>query len=259
MKEPRTPSSKKGGKRPALAKKSSNTKLFADDHMTVGKLVGAWGKAESEVIRIIVSDWLRSNWVRAMGRDEAAEEVRGFYERVVSEQVAPLARDLAEIKRVLGALAQPGAAAAASARQPAGEARAAVAGESAAGLRALIEQAAGDLSESGAIQLEKIERLERAMSLALSLLGETFSSTWMVRDFVIRYLVEVDMAGQNKGPDDIDDAVSKEKLVLLREASNNIGQLEEAHEVPEELRITLTELMALSGGQGASGGGAPAA
>jgi hypothetical protein len=129
----------------------------------------------------------------------------------------------------------------------------------AAGLRALIEQAAGDLNESGAIQLEKIERLERAMSPALSLLGETFSSTWMVRDFVIRYLVEVDMAGQNKGPEDIDDAVSKEKLVLLREASNSIGQLEEAHEVPEELRITLTELAALYGGQGAAGGGAPAA
>ena len=56
MKEPRTPSAKKGGKRPALAKKSSNTKLFADDHVTVGKLTGSWGKAESEVIRVIVSD-----------------------------------------------------------------------------------------------------------------------------------------------------------------------------------------------------------
>ncbi len=258
MKEPRTPSAKKGGKRPALAKKSSNTKLFADDHVTVGKLTGSWGKAESEVIRIIVSDWLRSNRVRAMGRDEAAEEVRGVYERVVSEQVAPLAQELAEIKRVLGALTPQGLAAASTGRQGANEGRAAVAGESVAGLRALIEQAAGDLTESGSIQLEKIERLERAMALALSLLGETFSSTWMVRDFVIRYLVEVDMAGQNKAPDDIDDAVRKEKLVLLREASNSIGLLEDTHQLPEELRITLSELSAVSGGRGAAGDGATA-
>lgn len=252
MKEPRTPSAKKGGKRPALAKKSSNTKLFADDHVTVGKLTGSWGKAESEVIRIIVSDWLRSNRVRAMGRDEAAEEVRGVYERVVSEQVAPLARDLAEIKRALAGGTQLNAASHAPGNQ-APVSRAAAAGESVAGLRALIEQAAGDLTESGSIQLEKIERLERAMALALSLLGETFSSTWMVRDFVIRYLVEVDMAEQNKAPDDIDDAVRKEKLVLVREASNSIGLLEETHQLPEELRITLSELSAVSGGRGAAG------
>jgi hypothetical protein len=256
MKEPRTPSAKKGGKRPALAKKSSNTKLFADDHVTVGKLTGSWGKAESEVIRIIVSDWLRTNRVRAMGRDEAAEEVRGVYERVVSEQVAPLAQDLAEIKSVLGALTPQGLAAASTGRQGANEGRAPVA--SVAGLRALIEQAAGDLTESGSIQLEKIERLERAMALALSLLGETFSSTWMVRDFVIRYLVEVDMAGQNKAPDDIDDAVRKEKLVLLREASNSIGLLEDTHQLPGERRITLSELSAVSGGRGAAGDGATA-
>lgn len=104
MKEPRTPSTKKGGKRPALAKKSSNTKLFADDHVTVGKLTGSWGKAESEVNRIIVSDWLRSNRVRAMGRDEAAEAVRGIYERVISEQVAPLTRGIEELDKKLGAL-----------------------------------------------------------------------------------------------------------------------------------------------------------
>lgn len=252
MKEPRTPSSKKGGKKPRLAKESSNTKLYSDDYVTIGKLISSWGKTESEVLRIIVFDWMRSNRVRALGQDEAAEEVRAVYERVVSEQVAPLARDLAEIKRALAGGTQQNTTAAAQGNQaPAG--RASAVGESVAGLRALVEQAAGDLTESGSIQLEKIERLERAMALALSLLGETFSSTWMVRDFVIRYLVEVDMAGQNKGPDDIDDAVKKEKLVLVREASNSIGRLEETHQVPEGLRITLSELAAVSGGQGVAG------
>lgn len=253
MKEPRGPSARKGGRRPALAKKTCNTKLYADDRVTVGNLVGSWGKPESEVIRLIVYDWLRSNRVRALGRDEAAEEVRGVYERVVSEQVAPLARDIAEIKRSLGAAAQQGGAAPAPGPQLAVESRAAVAGDSAAGLRALIEQAAGDLTESGSIQLEKIERLERVTALAVSLLGETFASTWMVRDFVIRYLVEVDLAGQNKGPDEIDDAVHKEKLVLLREAASTIGRLEEAHQPPEDLLITLLELAAVSGARGAAG------
>lgn len=257
MKEPRTPNRKKGGRAPTLAKESSNSKLFADDYVTVGKLINSWGKSESEVIRIIVFDWLRSNRVRALGQDEATEEVRAVYERVVSDQVAPLARDLAEIKRALAGGTQLNAAPPAPGNQAA-VGRAAAAGESVAGLRALIEQAAGDLTESSSIQLEKIERLERAMALALSLLGETFSSTWMVRDFVIRYLVEVDMAGQNKAPDDIDDAVHKEKLVLLREATNNIRRLEETHQLPEDLRISLSELAAVSGGRGAADDGATA-
>src|SRR5215208_6143673 len=65
MKEPRTPDRKKGGRRPVLAKESSNAKLFADDYVTVGKLIKSWGKTESEVIRIIVYDWLRANRARA--------------------------------------------------------------------------------------------------------------------------------------------------------------------------------------------------
>ena len=93
MKEPRTPNRKKGGRSPALAKESSNTKLFADDYVTVGKLIKSWGKSESEVIRIIIFDWLRSNRVRALGQDEAAEQVRAVYERVISEQLAPLGVD----------------------------------------------------------------------------------------------------------------------------------------------------------------------
>lgn len=237
MKEPRISSTRKGGRPPALSKKSSNTKLFADDHVTVGKLTGSWGKAESEVIRLIVSDWLRSNRVRALGRDEASEQVRAVYERVVSEQVAPLARDIAEIRRALGA----------AELSPAP-------GDAVSGLRSLVEQAASDLSESGALQLERIERLESALAFASSLLGETFSSVWMVRDWLIRFVVEVDMAGQNKQPDDIDDAVQKEKLVLLREAYNIIRRLHDTHETAPDFRISLTELDALSGAQSPSGG-----
>ncbi|HEU4594633.1 MAG TPA: hypothetical protein VFS10_05645 [Pyrinomonadaceae bacterium] len=240
MKEPRTPDRKKGGRRPVLAKESSNAKLFADDYVTVGKLIKSWGKTESEVIRIIVYDWLRANRVRALGQDEAAEAVRGVYERVVSEQVAPLVRGIEEIKRAL-ALSE-GKARMISVNEEAdasaynGEFR-----ELIDGVRALVEQAASDLSESGVFQLERIERLERAVALGNALLGETFASVWSARDWVIRFLVEVDMFSRNKSPDEVEDAVAKEKLVLWREAARNIGFVEEELGVPDALRISLSE------------------
>jgi hypothetical protein len=101
MKEPRTPDRKKGGRRPVLAKESSNAKLFADDYVTVGKLIKSSRKTESEVIRIIVYDWLRANRVRALGQDEAAEAVRGVYEPVVSEQVAHSCADRMKFNRAV--------------------------------------------------------------------------------------------------------------------------------------------------------------
>ena len=240
MKEPRTPNRKKGGRSPALAKESSNTKLFADDYVTVGKLIKSWGKSESEVIRIIIFDWLRSNRVRALGQDEAAEQVRAVYERVISEQVAPLARGIEEIKRALASSADKAGAHSVSgqagANAPGGNLR-----ELIDGVRALMEQTASDLSESGAQQLEQIERVVSAQALTNALLGETFASVWSARDWLIRYLVEVDMLGQDKQPDEVDIALGKEKLVLWREASRNISILEDELDVPDELRISLSE------------------
>lgn len=240
MKEPRRPDRKKRGRRPVLAKESSNAKLFADDYVTVGKLIKSWGKTESEVIRIIIYDWLRANRVRALGRDEAAEAVRGVYERVVSEQVAPLVRAVEEIKRALalpaGSVRTLPAGGEAAATPPGGELR-----ELVAGVRALVEQAASDLSESGLFQLERIERLERAAALTNTLLGETFASVWSARDWIIRHMVEVDWFSRNKSPDEVEDAVAKEKLVLWREAARNIGFVEEELGVPDELRISLSE------------------
>ena len=246
MKEPRTPDRKKGGRRPALAKESSNAKLFADDYVTVGKLIKAWGKTESEVIRIIVYDWLRANRVRSLGQDEAAEAVRGVYERVVSEQVAPLVRGIEEVKRALASSAgQAGVISAngqAAALPPGGEFR-----ELIDGVRALVEQAASDLSESGLSQIERIERLERAVALGNSLLGETFASVWSARDWIIRYMVEVEMFGHGKSPDEVEEAVAKERLVLWREAARNIGFVEDELGVPNELRISLSERVLYSG------------
>jgi hypothetical protein len=240
MREPRIGGKKSAGRTPKLAKKPVNTKLYSDDYVTVGRLTGSWGKSESEVVRLIVADWLRSNRVRALGRDEASEQVRAVYERVVSEQVAPLARGIEELNKKLGSLQDihppPAASGKASAVAPAGEFR-----ELIAGVRALVEQAAGDLSESGLFQLERIERLERAAALTNALLGETFASVWSARDWIIRYIVEVEMFGHDKSPDEVEDAIAKEKLVLWREAARNIGFVEQELDVPDALRILLSE------------------
>ncbi|MFL6336617.1 MAG: hypothetical protein ACJ754_25220 [Pyrinomonadaceae bacterium] len=171
--------------------------------------------------------------------------MRAVHERVVSEQVAPLARAVEGLNKrfgsVQGADSSPAVA-------PVGEFR-----ELIAGVRALVEQAAGDLSEAGALQLEQIERVARAQGLTNALLGETFGAAWSTRDWVIRYLVEVDMAGQNKAPDDIDDAVRKEKLVLRDEAGRAIGSLEEELGVPKGLKIRLSDAL-LSGPEGEGAG-----
>jgi hypothetical protein len=49
------------------------------------------------------------------------------------------------------------------------------------------------------------------------------------------------MLGQDKQPDEVDIALGKEKLVLWREASRNISILEDELDVPDELRISLSE------------------
>jgi hypothetical protein len=108
-------------------------------------------------------------------------------------------------------------------------------------VRGLVEQAASDLSESGLFQFERIERLERAVALTNALLGETFASAWSARDWIIRFLVEVEMFGHDKSPDEVEDAVAKEKLVLWREAGRNISFVEDELGVPDDLRISLSE------------------
>src|ERR1043165_9835467 len=101
MKKPPMPRGKRGQRRPVFAKPTSSTKLYADDYKSVDSLAAAWGETQAGVIRIIVHDWLRSQRVRALGRDEASEQVRAGYERVVAVQVAPLAAAIVELKCLL--------------------------------------------------------------------------------------------------------------------------------------------------------------
>lgn len=239
MKKPSGPGGKRGQRRPVFAKPTSSTKLFAEDFKAVDSLTRTWGETPAGVIRLIVYDWLRSQRVRSLGRDEASEEVRGVYERVVSEQVAPLAAGILELKGLLGK------------RQPAApqsgtlplleEGQVTQLAAMIEGLRRTVEQTASDLAESGATQLDQLERLVKLIKLSNALAGESFGATWSVRDWVIRYLVEVDMLSHDKQPDVIAEAVGDEKLVLWREARGHIANVEDDLGVGEDDHIILSE------------------
>ena len=223
MKKPSVPSGKRGRRKPIFAKPTSSTKLYADDYKTVDSLAATWGETQAGVIRIIVHDWLRSQRVRSLGRDEASEAVRGVYERVVSEQIAPLAAGILELKGLLGNRISSQAQPATGSHPPLEERQISQLAVMIESLRRTVEQAASDLTENGATQLEELERLAKLIRLSNALVGENFAATWAVRDWVIRFLVEVDMLSHDKQPDAVAEAVSSEKLLLWSEARDHVA------------------------------------
>ncbi|MFL6284594.1 MAG: hypothetical protein ACJ74Q_15720 [Pyrinomonadaceae bacterium] len=244
MKKPSGPGGKRGQRKPILAMPTSSTKLYAEDYKTVDSLTRSWGETPAGVLRLIVHDWLRMQRVRAMGRDEASEEVRGVYERVVSEQVAPLAAGILELKALMGKR-QPTTAPTTSAHLPLlEEGQVSHLAGMIESLRRTVEQAASDLAESGATQLDQLERVVKLLSLSNALAGENFAVNWSVRDWVIRYLVEVEMLSHDRQPDAVAEAVSDEKMVLWREARGHIALVEDDLGVGEDDHVTLSEHIA---------------
>jgi hypothetical protein len=241
MKKPSVPGGKRGQRRPVFAKPTSSTKLYADDYKTVDSLAATWGETPAGVIRIIVHDWLRSQRVRSLGRDEASEAVRGVYERVVSEQVAPLAAAVLELKGLLGKRASSQTQPAVGSCPPLEEGQVSQLAVMIESLRRTVEQAASDLSDNGVTQLEQLERLAKLIRLSNRLSGENFAATWAVRDWVIRFLVEVDMLSHDKQLDDVAEAVSSEKLLLWHEARDHVALVEDDLGVAEEDHIILSE------------------
>jgi hypothetical protein len=241
MKKPSVPGGKRGQRKRVFSRTTSSTKLFADDYKTVDSLAAAWGETTAGVIRIIVHDWLRSQRVRALGRDETTEQVRAVYERVVSEQVAPLAAAVRGLKDLLENRTSLQAQPAAGSRVQLEEGQVAQSAVVIESLRRTVEQAASDLTESGVTQLEQMERLSKLIRLSNRLAGENFAATWAVRDWIIRFLVEVEMLSHNKQPDAVAEAVSSEKLVLWREARDMVALIEDDLDVTEEDQITLSE------------------
>jgi len=241
MKKPSVPGGKRGRRRPVFAKPTSSTKLYADDYKTVDSLTATWGETPAGVIRIIVHDWLRSQRVRSLGRDEASEAVRGVYERVVSEQIAPLAAGILELKGLLGKRASSQAQSTAGSHPLFEEGQVSQLAVMIESLRRTVEQASSDLAENGVTQLEELERLAKLIRLSNRLAGENFAATWAVRDWVIRFLVEVDMLSHDKQPDAVVEAVSSEKLLLWHEARDHIALVEDDLGVPEEDQVVLSE------------------
>jgi hypothetical protein len=87
-------------RRPRLvASMPSTTKLFVDDLREVNSLSKDEGKYRSDVIRDLVHEALRLRRLRAIGRDEGENYVRTIHREVVAEGVAPVLKELAELRR----------------------------------------------------------------------------------------------------------------------------------------------------------------
>lgn len=86
--------------RPRLvASMPSTTKLFVDDLREVNSLSKDEGKYRSDVIRDLVHEALRLRRLRAIGRDAGENYVRTIHREVVAECVAPVLKELAELRR----------------------------------------------------------------------------------------------------------------------------------------------------------------
>jgi hypothetical protein len=141
---------------------------------------------ESEVLREIVRDWFRIKRIEALGRDQVVDPIRAIYERVISQQIAPLLGAISQIKSMLASGQRP-AANSAQRPLPAGSPDIV---EALAGIRSLIEQANNGVSESSTAQLSKLSEISHSQKALHTIGSETFASTWSISDFLIRYLVE---------------------------------------------------------------------
>ena len=78
-------------KKRKLSKANSSTYLFEDDLPVVLSLAKAAGVGESKALRVIVSDWIRIQRVKTIGKDHVEDPIRRIYERVIEERISPLA------------------------------------------------------------------------------------------------------------------------------------------------------------------------
>ena len=221
------------GKKLRLTRANTSSKLFADDHRTVQSLTTAWGVPPGEVIRLIVYDWLRAQRVKSLGDESDSDSLRPIYERVLDEKLAPLAEALRQLQSGPG-----------QSHQNAGHQTTQTAGpvlEAIAGLRELIEQASSDLAETDTQQLDQLHTLTRAVGLTNSLAGESFIANWMIRDLLIRYIVEVELMTKHSDPEDLERAVGDEKLVLWQEGNQQVQQIQSSSDLPPGLRFTHNE------------------
>lgn len=227
-----------------LSKTNSSTYLHEDDSAVVLSLAKAAGVGESEALRVIVSDWISSQRVKAMGRDQVEDPIRRIYERVVEERINPLAELVRQIKGSVEKLASGQPAPQMRELLPAagqdngGEILSAI-----NGLRSLIEQTGSDLSESSAAQISQLDTIQAAVLGLHGITSETFASSWTIADLIARYLVEVSLRDQNLLPEEVESEATKERALLRLEGLMKIAGLGRLLELPKEFLLAESVLL----------------
>lgn len=227
-----------GTKKRKIAKPNSSTHLFTDDYKEVLDICQAEGIKESEAIRLIVSDWLRSKKVEALGKDQVEDPIRRVYERVIGEQIAPLVETVQALKTALEK--QPKVRTSLPEPPPSNSTQTSQFSallESIAELKQMLEQTGSDLTEAGAAQMNQLELIHKSQLTLQSIGSETFAAGWTISDLIIRYLVEADLRAQNMEPESVESEVASERRGLRLEGLNKIASIEEFFDLPEEFRL----------------------
>lgn len=225
-------------KKRKLCKQTSGTKLYQDDHKELVKICERNQQTEGEVLREIVSDWLRGKRVETLGRNQVEDPIRRIYERVIGEQIAPLVENIKTLKSAVESFSK------GEVNKPQTTSRPSFSGDeivrilgSIDELRSLLEQTGSELSETGAAQMNQLDQLHQSQ-LALQTIGsETFASSWTIADLFIRYLVEVDLRTQEMEPDRVEQIVAGERRGLRLEGLNKIAEIESFFQLPEKYRL----------------------
>jgi hypothetical protein len=225
--------SAKRNKKRKLCKQTSGTKLYQDDHKEVVKICDRNQQTEGEVIRKIVSDWLRGKRVEALGRNQVEDPVRRIYERVIDERINPLTNSINELKAAIKNLPKSGSSPGSipSTEQPATQSSELQ--PLLAELRELLEKTSHDVSESSETQISMLDDLLRGYKALHGIGCETFASAWSAVDFLIRYLVEPALKSQVTSLSEAEEISTDERRNLRQDSLRKIADMEAFLRLPE--------------------------
>lgn len=231
---------KKRTRKRRISKLTCSTKLYQDDHRTLTALVKDKASSESEVLRDIVSEWLRMKRVEALGKTQGEETVRKIYERILEEQLSPFTDQLRSIKASLHSLTNISQFQADSAKTSVAESSPASTEEILSRLNSLSEQIAetgAALSEIDVAQASRMKEIERALRAVQLIVTQGFASSWIIIELIGRYVVEANLPDQNISTQEIAEEVAQERNHFRQEGLQQVAELENLLSLPEKFRL----------------------
>lgn len=223
----------RGRRKKTVMKVPCSSKLYADTYRQLKAYVKAQNTTESEAIRDILDDWFRIKRVQALGKDETTSPVRQIYERVMEEKLQPLVNTVEQLNDRLQGFSG----------KNSGPESLAQAGEFSTiasdlkEIKATLESTASSLHYDAGEQMGQLEQMEQSQETIRSISCETFAATWSILDFIIRYLVEVDLKDQRKPPAEVEKMVAGERRLLRLEGLKLVAMVEDFLKLPQKMRL----------------------